>query len=56
MTHRVHMISFHRIGESSYATLHPGQERMQPWQWKLLKELLDANATQPVEDDAESFV
>ena len=39
-THRIHMISFERIGENAYATVHPGKERMQPFMLDLLAELL----------------
>lgn len=40
--HRIHMISFQRIDEDSYATFHPG-ERMQPFMYELLAELVDSH-------------
>ena len=48
-THRIHFISFQRIGESSYATYHPGVERMQPFMYELLAELVKQNETQEPE-------
>lgn len=48
-THRIHFISFQRIGESSYATLHPSVERMQPFMYELLAELVEQNETQEPE-------